>query len=58
MQWLGSLSKEEREKYLEETMALMVEGVIKPPPPSTAACLCHARRATWLWLCSPATWIQ
>ena len=34
VQWLGSLSKEEREQSLMEVMDYMAEGVIKPPPAS------------------------
>ena len=34
MQWLGQLSKEEREKKLLEVMDYMADGTIKPPPPS------------------------
>ena len=51
MQWLESLSKEERQKYLLDTMDLMVSGTIKPPPPSepTPLCVhvrgCHMRHA-------------
>ena len=34
MQWLGQLSKEEREKKLLAVMDYMADGTIKPPPPS------------------------
>ena len=34
MQWLGQLSKEERERKLLEVMDYMADGTIKPPPPS------------------------
>ena len=34
MQWLGQLSKEEREEKLLEVMDYMADGTIRPPPPS------------------------
>ena len=46
IQWLGQLSKEEREEKLLEVMDYMADGTIKPPPPSepficspSAACM-------------------
>ena len=34
VQWLGQLSKGEREEKLLEVMDYMADGTIKPPPPS------------------------
>jgi hypothetical protein len=40
MQWLGSLPDKERVAYLMETQDLMIQGVMKPPPPSALTPRC------------------
>ncbi len=59
IQWLGRLSKEEREGKLLEVMDYMADGTIKPPPPSepficspSAACMqLHAALCGLLCIC-------